>query len=192
MKRFICLCAALLMLMASALADTNEQLLWAIEAAQEHELFAEAIDDSDSGYRKVLSEMKVGDRTTPTEVYRFVPDLDMHMIVRYSGYGVTKEQLPYLKELVMADYINFNYNKFSEEQLIVLTLATSKTVIGESGYEFWLLCYEQGGNVLVTFCPYDTGTVMVSARYWPVSKDVEEVLTMLEETYGYVQSERVR
>ena len=198
MKRFICLCAALCMMTTSALAGTNEQLLWAVEVAQECELLAGSPVYGDfSGLygdsQAIASGWATGDHSKPTAVYRFTTDLDMHLIIKADGQRITEEHVPHMRRMAMTS-LNL-YDWFGEEAAWASYACSAvKSFVGECGYEWWLLCYDEGGDVLVTFIPHDNGTVVVHAQFWPAGDigTLGGTMTVLQETYGFVTIEQLK
>lgn len=198
MKRFICLCAALCMMTTSALAGTNEQLLWAVEVAQECELLAGSPVYGDfSGLygdsQAIASGWATGDHASPAAVYRFTTDLDMYLIIKARGQNVTEEMIPYMRQMAM-NHLNL-YVWYDEESASASYACSAiKSFVGECGYEWWLLCYDEGGDVLVTFIPYDNGTVFVQAQFLPAGDTgtLTGAMTVLQETYGLVTIEQLK
>ena len=199
LKRVICLSAALCMLLSIASADTSQQLRWATEAAQECALLAGSggylggVMGRSSEQIGMAFAWSFGDYATPDAVYRFTTDLDIYIIAERGVSGVTEEQIPYLRW--MASTVT-PYGYLDIDTIMIISACQAvKSFVGECGCEWWLLSYDDGCDVLVTFKPYDNGMVTCNATFWHAEEGmhaVDSVYEMLQSVYGMVACERIQ
>lgn len=170
-KKLLALLLALTSLFAFASADTETQLAWAMETTDI--LYKTSANDSYMAALVAAPEVidliagwAVGDPAAPAAVYRMTFDMDFLAGMMFEPYGGLDESLPLRNERVIMAIPNMMIGQYG----VICVAASSATrtsmaYVGDCGYEMWLIDYDQGGDVVVTFCPYDTGAVVVTASF---------------------------
>ena len=171
MRKMIALLTVLCSLFTFAAADVDTQMAWAMETTDllyrtaANETYMAAVM-ADKQMLELVNAWADGDPSAPHAVYRIVFDMDFLAEILFESTGGLDKDLPLRNERILMAIPNM---MISSQRVISVAASsatrTSKAYVGECGCELWLIDYEQGGDVVVTFCPYDTGAVVVTASF---------------------------